>query len=251
MSEDERSTQPEPDALYDDGADRAAYVQAMFGEITPRYDLLNRLMTGGRDQPWRRMAAEAIVRPGDVVVDAGTGTGDLAFACLDARAQRVIGFDFAGPMIARARRKARTRRDGEAAEFAIGDATQLPLPDASMDAWCAGFVVRNIPDLPAAIAEAYRVLRPGGRLAVLEIPQMKRGLLRPFARVHFTQVVPRLGRVVSGHRSAYTYLPVSVDHFLTPREFTRLLIEGGFEVTQVRMLMFGTVALHVARKPLA
>ena len=235
------------DHLFEEGADRAAYVQTMFGEISPRYDLLNRVMTVGQDQRWRRRAARAVVRPGDTVVDAGTGTGDLALACLQAGAARVIGLDFALPMLALAREKA--QGVGGVAGFALGDATRLPLPDASVDVWCSAFVVRNIPDLDAALREAARVLRPGGRIAVLEIPKMDTGLLRPFARVHFNQVVPRLGRLISGHRSAYAYLPVSVDHVLTPREFTARLRTAGFEVTQVRRLMFGTVAMHVAEKP--
>ena len=242
------TTPGDPERLFEADADRAGYVQTMFTEISGRYDLMNRLMTLGRDQSWRRRAAQAAVRPGDVVVDAGTGTGDLAFACLDAGAARVTGFDFAGGMLAGARRKAHDRGLADRTEFALGDATKLPLPDASADVWCSAFVVRNIPDLDAALAEAHRVLRPGGRLAVLEIPKMERGLLRPFARVHFNQVVPRLGRLISGHRTAYTYLPVSVDHFLTPREFTQRLRSHGFEVTQVRMLMFHTVAMHIAVK---
>ena len=236
------------DRLFEDGADRAAYVQTMFGEISPRYDLMNRVMTVGQDQGWRRRAARAVVQPGNTVVDAGTGTGDLALACIDAGAAQVIGLDFAGAMLTRARAKGQREQFGHTG-FALGDATRLPLPDASVDVWCSAFMVRNIPDLDAALREAARVLRPGGRLAVLEIPKMDGGLLRPLARLHFNQVVPRLGRLISGHRSAYTYLPVSVDHFLTPPEFTTRLRAAGFEVTQVRRLMFGTVAMHVARKP--
>jgi demethylmenaquinone methyltransferase / 2-methoxy-6-polyprenyl-1,4-benzoquinol methylase len=239
----------QPTDLFEDGADRAGYVRAMFGEISPRYDLMNRVMTVGQDQGWRRRAALAVVQAGDTVVDVGTGTGDLALACIDAGAARVVGLDFAGPMLLRAQRKAEGNPFGLTG-FALGDATSLPLPDGSVDVWCSAFVVRNIPDLDAALREALRVLRPGGRLAVLEIPKMDRGWLRPLGRFHFNQVVPRLGRLISGHRSAYTYLPVSVDHFLTPREFTTRLRAAGFEVTQVRMLMFGTVAMHVARKPL-
>lgn len=239
----------DPEALFEGGSDRAAYVRQMFGEISHRYDLVNRLMTVGQDQSWRRLAAEQIVRAGDTVLDAGTGTGDLAFACLEEGARRVIGIDVAGPMLERARAKAQARGAGDTAGFALGDATRLPLPDASVDAWCSAFVVRNIPDLPAAMSEAYRVLKPGGRLAILEIPRMEPGLLRPFARMHFRHVVPRIGRVVTGHSSAYRYLPVSVDHFLPPRELTELLRETGFLVVHVRMLMFRTVAMHIAIKP--
>lgn len=238
-----------PEGLFDADVDRAAYVRQIFGEISHRYDLVNRVMTVGQDQSWRRLAAAQIVRPGDVVLDAGTGTGDLAFACLAAGASQVTGIDVAGPMLEHARRKALARGAGETTVFSLGDATRLPLPDASVDAWCSAFVVRNIPDLPMALAEAYRVLKPGGRLAILEIPRMEPGLLRPFARMHFRHVVPHIGRVLTGHSSAYRYLPVSVDHFLAPRELTELLRETGFMVTQVRMLMFRTVAMHIAVKP--
>ena len=243
-------TTNDPGQLFEAGADRAAYVREMFGAISARYDLINRLMTLGQDLRWRRLAAQAVVHAGDTVVDAGSGTGDLAFACLEAGAARVIGLDVARPMLARARSKSATQVTGVGAGFALGDATRLPLADGSADVWCSAFVVRNIPELDDALREALRVLRPGGRLAVLEIPRMDAGWQRPFARFHFTQVVPRLGRWVSGHASAFSYLPVSVDHFLTPRQFTAHLTGLGFEVTQVRLLMFGTVAMHVARKPL-
>jgi demethylmenaquinone methyltransferase/2-methoxy-6-polyprenyl-1,4-benzoquinol methylase len=239
----------DPDTLFEADADRAGYVRGMFGSIAARYDLMNTLMTGGRHHAWRRIAARALVRPGDEVLDVGCGTGDLTFACLDAGASRVLALDVALPMLPLARAKAGRRRIASRAGFAGGDATRLPLPDAAVDAWCSAFVVRNIPDLDAALSEAYRVLRPGGRLANLEITRMKPGPLRPLARLHFTHVVPVMGRLISGHRSAYRYLPVSVDHFDAPEEFTARLERAGFEVTQVRSLMLGTIALHVARKP--
>lgn len=237
-----------PESLFDSPAARAGYVRQMFGEISGRYDLVNRVMTLGRDQAWRRLAADQLVRPGDRVVDVGAGTGDLAFACRAAGARAVFAIDFARPMLERGRVKARARSDEHIA-WIHGDATRLPLPDSSVDGWCSAFVVRNIPDLDAALAEAYRVLRPRGRLAVLEVPRMDHGWQRPFARAHFNRVVPALGRRLSGHADAYSYLPVSVDHFLTPPEFTQRLISAGFEMRMVRILMFGTVALHVAEKP--
>lgn len=237
-----------PESLFRSPDARAGYVRRMFGDISGRYDLVNRLMTLGRDQAWRRIAAEELVRPGDRVVDVGSGTGDLAFACREAGARAVFAIDFARPMLERARTKARQRADDHVA-WLHADATRLPLPDASMDGWCSAFVVRNIPDLDGALAEAFRVLRPGGRLVVLEVPRMDGGWQRPFARVHFTRVVPLVGRAVSGHADAYRYLPVSVDHFLSPRELTQRLMAAGFALRNVRMLMLGTVALHVAEKP--
>jgi len=246
------SDPPRPDDIFAAEAAgeeiRAGYVQGMFGDIAGRYDLMNSLMTAGRHHAWRRLAARELVRPGDRVIDVGCGTGDLSFACAEAGAASVLGMDFAEPMLHHARTKAVERGLAGATEFALGDATALPLPDASVDAWCSAFVVRNIPKLGDALAEAHRVLRPGGRLAVLEIPRVARGPLRPFARVHFQYGIPLLGRVISGHPSAYRYLPVSVDHFLTPPELTARLRAASFEVRSVRSLMFGTVALHVAAR---
>lgn len=237
-----------PERLFEAGAERAPYVREMFEDIAARYDLMNTLMTGGQHHAWRRAAALELVRPGDRVVDVGCGTGDLSFACLDAGARAVLGLDFALPMLDRARRKARARAI-ERATFALGDATRLPLADASVDGWCGAFVVRNIPDLDGAIAEARRVLKPGGRLAILEIPRLGAHPLRPAIRLHFSKVVPLLGRAVSGHASAYRYLPVSVDHFLTPQELTLRLRGAGFSIRRVERFMLGTVALHVAERP--
>ncbi len=246
-SEPTSSDEPPPAELFEDDERRAGYVRSMFGEIAGRYDLMNTLMTGGRHRAWRRTTARALVRPGDAVLDVGCGTGDLAFACAGEGASSVLGVDFAEPMLAHARRKAQDR-DASAVSFAAADATRLPLAAASVDVWCAAFVVRNIPDLDAAFAEARRVLRPGGRLGVLEIPRLERGWLRPLARVHFQRVVPLVGRAVSGHRSAYRYLPVSVDHFLTVEELSARLEAAGFAIEQVRSFGLRTVALHVARR---
>jgi len=247
-----RPTDPprNPEALFDEEADRAGYVRGMFGSIAGRYDLMNTLMTGGRHHAWRRMAARELVRPGDSIVDVGCGTGDLSFACIDAGASQVTGVDVAVPMLPIARQKASRRSQAaRTTGFAAGDATRLPLPDESVDGWCSAFVVRNVPDLDAAIAEAWRVLKPGGRLANLEITRMKSSPLRPFAQFHFKRVVPVVGGLISGHGTAYKYLPISVDHFDTPEEFTARLTRAGFQVTRVRSLMLGTIAMHIAEKP--
>ncbi len=232
---------------FEPGVDRARYVRSMFESIAPRYDLMNTLMTGGRHHAWRRLAARSVVLPRDRVVDVGCGTGDLALACAEAGASAVLGVDFAAPMVERAYRKTAVD-DPAAVSFAVADATALPLADSSVDAWCSAFVVRNIPDVDAALAEAFRVLRPFGRLAILDMPRMERGLLAPAARLYMRSVVPALGRLVSRHRDAYSYLPESVGRFLSTRELTAALRRAGFAVTAVRPLAVGTVALHTAEK---
>ncbi len=233
--------------LFEDDAARAGYVRSMFGEIAGRYDLMNTVITGGRHSAWRRATARALVRPGDAVLDVGCGTGDLAFDCAARGAGSVLGVDFAEPMLALARGKARARQ-ATTVSFAAADATRLPLADASVDVWCAAFVLRNIPDLDAALAEARRVLRPGGRLGVLEITRVERGWLRPLARFHFERVVPLLGRAITRHPSAYRYLPDSVDHFPAASELSERIEDAGFEAASIRRFGLGTVALHVATR---
>ncbi len=208
----------------------------MFDRIAPVYDLMNRVMTAGLDQRWRRLAAEAAVRPGDRVLDACCGTGDLAVAAFRAGGA-VTGLDFSEAMLERARRKA------PQLEWVRGDLLALPFDDGSFDAATVGFGVRNVDDLPRALAELRRVLRPSGRLAVLEITT-PRGPLRPFYRLWFDRVVPLLGRALRGG-SAYTYLPASVRRFPGPEERGRLMGEAGFGAVRFRLLAGGIVALHV------
>jgi demethylmenaquinone methyltransferase / 2-methoxy-6-polyprenyl-1,4-benzoquinol methylase len=211
-------------------------VRSMFDRIAPVYDAMNRVMTAGLDVRWRRLAAAAVVRPGDRVLDAACGTGDLAIADLRAGAGRVTGLDFSEPMLARARRKA------PAIEWVQGDMLALPFADATFDAATVGFGVRNVADLPLALRELRRVLRPGGRLAILEITQ-PRGALRPFYSLWFDRVVPLLGKVLPGG-SAYTYLPASVKRFPPAEELAALMRETGFGDVEFRLLAGSIVALH-------
>lgn len=210
-------------------------IRTMFDRIAPVYDAMNRVMTAGLDRRWRRIAAEAVVRPGDRVLDAACGTGDLALAGAKAGGQ-VTGLDFSPAMLERARRKA------PQLDWVEGDALALPFEDGSFDAATIGFGVRNLDDLEAGLRELRRVLRAGGRLGVLEITR-PHGLLRIFYSLWFDRVVPLLGRVLPGG-DAYTYLPASVRRFPPPDELARLLERVGFADVRYRTFAGGIVALH-------
>jgi demethylmenaquinone methyltransferase/2-methoxy-6-polyprenyl-1,4-benzoquinol methylase len=212
-------------------------VRAMFDRIAPVYDAMNRTMTAGLDRRWRRITAEAVVQPGDAVLDACCGTGDLAVAAARAGG-RVTGLDFSERMLERARRKA------PELEWVSGDLLALPFADASFDAATVGFGVRNVEDLERALGELRRVLRAGGRLGVLEITRPK-GLLASFYRLWFDGVVPLLGKLLPGG-SAYTYLPASVRRFPGPEELAALICAAGFADVRYRTFGGGIVALHTA-----
>jgi demethylmenaquinone methyltransferase/2-methoxy-6-polyprenyl-1,4-benzoquinol methylase len=215
-------------------------VRTMFDRIAPVYDVMNRVMTAGLDMRWRRLAAESVVRTGDRVLDAACGTGDLAIADLKAGAAQVTGLDFSENMLARARKK--TRRRTDVLEWVQGDMLALPFADETFDAATVGFGVRNVADLELGLRELRRVLRPGGRLAILEITQ-PRGVLRPFFSLWFDRVVPALGKVLPGG-SAYSYLPASVRRFPDAETLSSLLRAAGFGDVQVRLLAGSIVALH-------
>ena len=210
-------------------------VRRMFDRIAPVYDAMNRLMTAGLDQRWRRETATAVVRPGDRVLDVCCGTGDLAVAAAEAGGH-VTGLDFSEPMLERARRKSAE------IEWVEGDALALPFADGSFDAVTVGFGVRNLPDIEAGLAELRRVLRPEGRLAVLEITR-PRGLLKPFYKLWFDGLIPLAGRILPGGW-AYSYLPASVRRFPEPKDLARLFDEAGFAGIRWRLFAGGIVALH-------
>jgi demethylmenaquinone methyltransferase / 2-methoxy-6-polyprenyl-1,4-benzoquinol methylase len=211
-------------------------VRRMFDRIAPVYDVMNCVMTAGLDQRWREVTADAVVRPGDRVLDACCGTGDLALAAERAGAANVIGLDFSQRMIERARRKSLS------VAWVEGDLLSLPFDAASFDAATVGFGIRNVADLEQGLAELRRVLVMGGRLGVLEITTPT-GALAPFYRVWFDRVVPLLGKTLRSG-DAYTYLPASVRRFPDPEELARLITAAGFEDTRHRTFAGGIVALH-------
>jgi demethylmenaquinone methyltransferase / 2-methoxy-6-polyprenyl-1,4-benzoquinol methylase len=211
-------------------------VRSMFDRIAPVYDAMNRVMTAGLDLRWRRLAATSVVRPGDLVLDAACGTGDLALADRRAGAVKVTGVDFSPRMLERARRKA------PSLEWVEGDLLAMPFDDGTFDAATVGFGVRNVADLEGALVELRRVLRPGGRIAILEITR-PRGLLRPFFALWFDRLVPALGRLLPGG-AAYTYLPASVARFPGAEELAGLMARAGFARVEFRLLAGSIVALH-------
>jgi demethylmenaquinone methyltransferase/2-methoxy-6-polyprenyl-1,4-benzoquinol methylase len=213
-------------------------VRTMFDRIAPVYDAMNRVMTAGLDRRWRAETARAVVSPGDRVLDACCGTGDLAIAGLGRLGStgKVTGLDFSERMLERARAKS------DEVEWIQGDALALPFADGSFDAATVGFGVRNLDDLEAGLRELRRVLGPGGRVGILEITR-PRGLLRPFYKLWFDGLVPLAGKLLPGG-SAYTYLPASVRRFPGAKELAELMQAAGFDQVQYRLFGGGIVALH-------
>jgi demethylmenaquinone methyltransferase / 2-methoxy-6-polyprenyl-1,4-benzoquinol methylase len=211
----------------------------MFDRIAPVYDVMNHAMTVGLDRRWRRRTARAVVAPGDRVLDACCGTGDLALAA-HAEGGRVTGLDFSQRMLERARQKTAE------IEWVQGDLLALPFDDGSFDACTVGFGLRNVDDLDRALGELHRVLRPGGRLAVLEIVRPK-GPLALFFRLWFDALIPLAGRLLPGG-AAYAYLPASVRRFPGPAELDARVEAAGFTPAKRRLLGGGIVALLVAER---
>ena len=232
------------------GAPERAAVRSMFDRIAPRYDLLNRVLSAGTDVRWRRRAVDLLeLEPPLRVLDLCTGTADLLVEALSRHPRSSgLGVDLAQGMLARGARKLERRGLASRAWLAGGDGERLPVREASHDAALVGFGIRNVSEPLRALREVHRVLRPGGRFVVLEfgVPE---GLLGRLYRGYFTQVLPRIGGLVSGDRSAYSYLPASVASFPKPDAFARLMQDAGFVAVRVQPLSFGIACLHRGEKP--
>jgi demethylmenaquinone methyltransferase/2-methoxy-6-polyprenyl-1,4-benzoquinol methylase len=222
----------------------------MFDAIAPRYDLLNHLLSAGIDRLWRKRAIRSLQLTGrETVLDLCAGTGDLGIEAKQARpgAAKVVGVDFSGAMLALGLRKLRKRGLDQDIAVVQGDASNIPLAGATVDAVTIGFGIRNVDDRGAACREMLRVLKPGGRIAILEFSMPSSPVFRYLYLSYFRHILPRLGAWISGHHTAYTYLPASVDAF-HPEDFMDLLRKSGFVNVAADPLMFGSVYLYTASR---
>src|SRR5688572_1689392 len=220
----------------------------MFDAIAPRYDLLNRLLSAGIDQRWRAKAIASLQLTGrETLIDVCTGTADVA---LEARrgAARILGVDFAGAMLTLGLAKVRKAGEERRISLVRGDAMRLPAADGSADAVTVAFGIRNVQRPEIGCAEMARVLRPGGRLAILEFGMPRLPGVAALYRWYFSSVLPFIGRRISGHTGAYSYLPASVGTFPPPAEFVTMLQQAGFSQVRADPLTFGIVYLYTAVK---
>ncbi|MBM3221791.1 MAG: ubiquinone/menaquinone biosynthesis methyltransferase [Candidatus Rokubacteria bacterium] len=227
-------------------APKSEAVRAMFTRIAARYDLMNSLMTGGRHHAWRTVAArETVAAPSGPVLDLATGTADLALAvrALDP-ARAVIGADFAEAMLHEAARKPAVR--SARITLLAADALRLPFAHKTFAAVTSAFLLRNLEDLAKGLEEMRRVTRPGGRVVTLDITRPATPVWSQVFSVYFHRVVPAIGAAVAGDRQAYTYLPTSVDRFVSPDELSSLMRKLGFREARYRRLGLGTIAIHTA-----
>jgi demethylmenaquinone methyltransferase / 2-methoxy-6-polyprenyl-1,4-benzoquinol methylase len=235
-------------------AKESARISGMFDAIAERYDFLNHLLSAGLDRRWRRQAVDVLQLSGrETVLDLCTGTADLALAATsgERRAKRVVGVDFSAAMLQIGTEKVRkTGPVGSvpAIHLVRGDATRIPLRDSAIDAATIGFGIRNVEAPAEACREIARVLRPGGTLVILEFSLPRSAALRNFYLWYFRNILPLIGRVVSKHPSAYTYLPASVEAFPSPEEFVQQLRDAGFGTVRAVPLTFGIVSMFVAVK---
>lgn len=230
-----------------EGQERAQYVQDMFGRIAERYDLMNRVMTVGQDLKWRRYVIEQTRLPANGrLLDIATGTGDIALEGLTRTpGLQAVGGDFSLPMMQVGKRLPAR----QTIRWVGADTLALPFPDNYFDAVTSGFLMRNVIDVLGAFKEQMRVVKPGGRVVVLESSPPKQNLLRPFIRIHLNYGIPLLGKLISGEADAYRYLPDSTQQFKSPAELALMMRKLNYVNVEFKEFMFGTIAVHVGQKP--
>ena len=231
--------------------ERIANVRKIFNTITPQYDLMNHILSGRRDIAWRRFTAKKIPPHSARFLDLATGTGDLAVDMANRhRELKVTGLDFSRKMMEAGREKVRRMKLQERIGFVEGDAINLPFKDDYFDAAGAAFGIRNMPDKSRVLEEMRRVVKPGGKVLILEMTFPRNSKLRWFFMWYFKNIIPLLGGLISGNRQAYQYLPDSIHDFLHPDEMTRLFREAGLQMIKAYPLSFGVTCLHEGVVPL-
>jgi demethylmenaquinone methyltransferase/2-methoxy-6-polyprenyl-1,4-benzoquinol methylase len=232
-------------------SEHARRVREMFAGIAGRYDLLNHLLSGNTDKRWRRLVARrlkpALSIEGARALDVACGTGDLALALAEATKARIIGTDFCRPMLEIAAGKAQT--NVTEIPFVEGDALNLPFAGEAFDAVTIAFGLRNLSSVEAGLKELWRVLKPGGRAAILEFSRPIVPGFRALFQFYFTRVLPRVGGMISGSRGAYEYLPNSVSRFPDQKRLAALMREAGFVEVEYQNLTGGIAALHLGTRP--
>jgi len=227
------------------GDERAHYVQDMFARIASRYDLMNRLMTAGQDVRWRREVIRRAALPGQGrLLDLGAGTGDLGREALRQAPDCLpVASDFTLEMMLVGK-----RRPAERLEWAAADALSLPFPSGCFDAVVSGFLLRNVSDIHRSLREQYRVLKPGGRILVLDTTRPLPNVFTPLINLHLHKVIPALGRLIAGDAEAYRYLPDSTESFLSGESLAERMRAAGFREVGFHRRMLGTVAIHWGMK---
>ena len=225
--------------------DKGSHVRQLFTQIVPRYDLVNTLITQGRDRRWRKRAAQASgLSPGGIALDVASGTGKQALALLDQGAGRVLGIDFCPAMLHRARQQV----DDPRASFALADAQRLPFADDSFDAVVSSFLIRNVTDIELTFAEQRRVAKPGTCVVCLEIALPPPGWFGNLFRFYFFRLVPLVGGLVTGHQEAYRHLPESLVNFPSPGDLAVIMGKAGLRQVRYELWAGGSVSLHVGVK---
>ena len=227
-------------------------VQKMFSDIAPRYDLLNRLLSCGQDRYWRKRAvARLSPQAGERFLDIATGTADVALEIIrkvPKGAVQVVGMDFSEKMLELAQQKIDRQDKAHSIQLKSGSAENLPFEDNSFDGTTTAFGVRNFSDVRQALSEMHRVIKPGGRCVILEFALPRNPVFKALYRFYFELLLPKVGRLISRHPSAYTYLPKTVAAFPVRKEFSSLMQQAGFMNVTLKELTFGTVILYTGIK---
>lgn len=242
-----QNREPEPTASKEKPAEWGRSIHHMFGQIAGRYDLMNTLMTFGQDRVWRScVVREARLPIGGRLLDAGAGTGSIALQARNTDPSiEITASDFTIAMM----RVGRSRPYGDRIRWCAADALDLPFEDHHFDAVTSGYLIRNVADPHRAFAEQFRVLKPGCKVVCLDTSPPGEGPLKPFILFFLKTLIPLLGQIISGNRSAYTYLPQSTEEFMSASELAACMAGAGFVGIRHRQFMFGSMAIHVAAKP--